>query len=369
MKKSGHWSRANLATLIAVAVFAVVALVATGCGGGKSNGSSSSSSPKTSDSILGAGSSFAFPIFSKWASEYASVAGVKLNYQSIGSGGGIAAIEAKTVDFGASDAPLQQADLTANHLVQFPVIVGGVVPVINVKGIAQGALKLNADVLAKIYSDKIKTWDDAAIKALNPGLTLPSTAIAVIHRSDASGTTWIFANYLTAAAPASWKLGADKSVNWPVGVGGKGNEGVAANVKQLNGAIGYVEYAYAKQNNMNWVQLQNKAGAFVEPSVAAFQAAAAEADWKNAAGFYLVLVDQPGAKTWPITGATFVLVQQAQANAAHAQVTLKFIDWALKNGVSTAQSLDYVPLPAGVVDLVEKSWTAITAGGTPVWPN
>jgi phosphate transport system substrate-binding protein len=369
MKKSGHWSSALVITLVLVTALAV-ALVPAGCGSSNSSssGSSASAAATASGSILGAGSSFAFPIFSKWASDYASSSGVKLNYQAIGSGGGIADIEAKTVDFGASDAPMKQADLTTNHLVQFPVIVGGVVPVINVKGIAQGVLKLNAVTLAKIYSGAIKTWNDPAIKALNPGLTLPATAIAVVHRSDASGTTWIFTHYLTAAAPSAWTVGADKSVNWPVGVGGKGNDGVAGNVKQLNGSIGYVEYAYAKQNGMNWAQMENKAGKFVAPSVPAFQAAAAGADWKNAPGFYLVLVDQPGATTWPITGATFVLMQKDQADVTRPQMTLQFLDWAFKSGVADAQGLDYVPLPASVVTLVEQSWSNIMVSGTPVWP-
>ena len=357
MKKSGRWSNASIAALTAVAVFAVVALVAAGCGGSKSNGSSSGSKP--SDSILGAGSSFAFPIFSKWASEYANVAGVKLNYQSIGSGGGIAAIEAKTVDFGASDAPLQQAELTAKNLVQFPVIVGGVVPVINVKGLAQGALRINANVLAKIYSGKIKTWNDAAIKALNPGLALPSTAIAVIHRSDASGTTWIFTNYLTAAAPAAWTLGADKSVNWPVGVGGKGNEGVAANVKQLNGAIGYVEYAYAKQNKISFTKMINKDGKTVSPVKESFQAAAASADWASTPGMGVILTDQAGAETWPITNPTFILIHKRPTDVAAVKDALKFFDWAYANGGKMAEELDYVPLPDSVVAMVKKSWADV----------
>jgi phosphate transport system substrate-binding protein len=378
MKMPRRPSGAAGAAIAALAVLAVVMLAAAGCGSSSAvgNGSSggspapagSSAPQSSSQTILGAGSTFVFPLVSKWASEYQGVAGVQLNYQSIGSGGGISAIEARTVDFGASDAPLQEADLTANHLVQFPDIVGGVLPVVNLKDVPRGALKLSADVLARIYMGQITTWNDPAITALNPTLTLPKTAITVVHRADASGTTWIFTHYLTAAAGSIWTAGADKQINWPVGIGGKGSEGVGAVVKQINGAIGYIEYAYAQQNNMNWTQLQNKDGKFVSPSVPAFEAAAASADWAAMPGFYVLLVNQPGATTWPITGASFVLMQASQASAARAQTTLKFFDWCYKNGVAAAQSLDYVPLPAKVVNLIEASWQNITAAGAPVWP-
>ena len=247
--------------------------------------------------------------------------------------------------------------------------VGGVVPVVNIDGVTDGQLKLNADLLAKIYNGDITTWNDPAITAVNPGVNLPASKINVVHRSDSSGTTWIFTNYLTAAAPGVWTAGADKEVPWPVGVGGKGNEGVAASVQQLSGSIGYVEYAYAKQAKMVTVQMQNKDGAFVKPTLDSFEAAASQADWKGSLpSMYLVLVDQPGKTTWPIAGASFILVQKDQQDAARGQAMMSFFDWAYKNGGEAAKALDYVPIPKSVYDLVESDvWKNVTVSGTPVW--
>ena len=366
MNKTARPWRLLLVAAIALALVAM-ALGVAACGSGSS--SSSSSAAATADTIVGAGASFPYPLYSKWGEEYGTTGGAKLNYQSIGSGGGISAITAKTVDFGASDAPLAEADLNTGGLVQFPMCVGGVVPVVNITGVTDGQLKLNADLLAKIYSGTITMWNDAAITALNPGVTLPATKISVVHRSDSSGTTWIFTNYLQAAAPGVWKAGADKSVSWPTGVGGKGNEGVAASVKQLSGSIGYVEYAYAKQATMVTVQMQNKDGAFVKPTLASFEAAASQADWKaSLPSMFLILVDQPGKTTWPIAGASFILVQKDQQDASRAQAMLSFFDWAYKNGTSAATSLDYVAIPKSVYTLVENDvWKDITVSGTPVW--
>jgi phosphate transport system substrate-binding protein len=378
MKQSGRaWSRAIL--VAALLGLTATAVAVTGCGGTGSAAANGTPAPaisgftpvpKTADTILGAGASFPAPLYMKWGSDYNGVAGVKLNYQSIGSGGGISAIEAKTVDFGASDAPLEQADLEANGLVQFPMVVGGVVVVVNLNGVADGQLKLTPDVVAGIYMGTISTWNDAAIAKLNPGVTLPSTKINVVHRSDGSGTTWIFTHYLTDAAGSIWTAGADKEIAWPVGVGGKGNEGVAASVQQLSGSIGYVEYAYAKQTGMTTTQLQNKDGQWVKPSIASFSAAAANADWKaSLPSMYMVLVNQPGAETWPITGASFILMQKDQADASRAKTTLTFFDWGYTSGAPSASSLDYVPIPANVYKLVEKQvWPTMSVSGTPVWP-
>jgi phosphate transport system substrate-binding protein len=319
--------------------------------------------------ISGAGATFPYPIYAQWADAYYKTTGVKLNYQSIGSGGGIAQIKAKTVDFGASDAPLKKEELDEAGLIQWPMIMGGVVPVVNIKGVAAGQIMLTPDVLADIFLGKITKWNDAAIAKANSGLKLPDKAIAVVHRSDGSGTTWIFTNYLDKVS-ADWhqKVGTDKSVAWPVGVGGKGNEGVAAYVQQIDGAIGYVEYAYALQNKMAYCQLQNKAGKFVSPTSDSFMAAASNADWKNAPGFYLVLTDQPGDASWPITGASFILFYKSQTNAETAQAVLKFLDWSYHNGQDMAQKLDYVPMPDNVVALVEDTWrSSIKAGNDQVW--
>ena len=320
-------------------------------------------------SISGAGATFPYPIYAKWANAYYKETGLKLNYQSIGSGGGIAQIKAKTVDFGASDAPLKKDELDASGLIQFPMIMGGVVPVLNVEGIKPGEVKLTGAVLADIFLGKVKEWNDPAIAALNPGVKLPSQAITVVHRSDGSGTTWIFTNYLDKVSPG-WhsKVGTDKSVAWPVGVGGKGNEGVAAYVQRIKGAIGYVEYAYALQNKMTYADLGNRAGKFVSPTSEAFQAAAANADWKEAPGFYLVLTDQPGEKSWPITGASFIIVYRGQSDFEHSRDMLKFFDWCLRHGQSMAEDLAYVPMPSNVVSLIEDEWRSdIQVGGKAVW--
>ena len=324
---------------------------------------------QASDALTGAGATFPYPIYAQWAHTYQKVTGVGLNYQSIGSGGGIAQIKAKTVDFGASDAPLKKEELDAAGLIQFPMVMGGVVPVVNLKGLAAGSVKLSGKALADIYLGQITKWNDPALKALNPGLALPDLDITVVHRADGSGTTWIFTNYLDKVSP-DWhgKVGCSKEVAWPAGVGGKGNEGVAAYVQRINGAIGYVEYAYALQNKLAHTLLQNKAGQFVAPTEESFQAAAANADWAGTPGFAVVLTDQAGDKAWPITGATFILLHKAQADAAHAKAVLDFFAWCLKSGDEAARKLDYVPLPDAVKKMVDALWRAdVKAAGTPVW--
>ncbi len=320
--------------------------------------------------LNGAGASFPYPLYAQWAFKYQKLAGVQVNYQSIGSGGGIAQIKAKTVDFAGSDAPLDKNELDAAGLTQFPMVVGGVVTVINVPGVKAGQIRLSPVALSNIYLGKIVKWNDPVLKTLNPGVALPDLAITVVYRSDGSGTTWIYTNYLDKVS-AEWhqRVGFGKSVSWPVGVGGKGNEGVAAFVQKTKGAIGYVEYAYALQNRMVHTALQNQAGVFVQPTIQSFQAAAANADWANAPGFYMVLTNQPGAGTWPITGATFILLHRQQSDAAKAKEMLKFFDWGFRYGADLARNLHYVPMPLNIVTLVEESWNAeIRAGGNPVWP-
>lgn len=308
--------------------------------------------------VTGAGASFPAPLYSKWASDYNKATGVKINYQSVGSGAGIKQIEAKTVDFGASDMPLKDDDLKSKGLLQFPTVIGGVVPVVNIKGIAPGQLKLNGQVLGDIYLGKITKWDDAAIKALNPTLALPSDVISPVRRADGSGTSFIFTNYLS-KVNAEWKskVGEGTAVNWPVGAGGKGNEGVAAFVNRLPNSIGYVEYAYVKQNKMTFAMMQNSAGAFVSPDDLTFKAAAAGADW--AKSFYQILTNQAGKDAWPLTGATFILMHKAQDKPAQAAASLKFFEWAYKTGDKTAEDLDYSPMPAIVKSAIEKTWTEI----------
>jgi len=361
---------------IAAAVVLGLAAVlgAAACGGDESSSGNSSGdrggSSETGGTLTGAGASFPYPLYSAWASEYNQVSGVKLNYQSIGSSGGIEQIKAKTVDFGASDAPLSQEELDAAGLLQFPMTVGGVSIVYNLEGVADGALKLDGTTLADIFMGKIAKWDDAAIKDLNPDLELPATDITVVHRADGSGTTWIFTSYLSAVS-STWEseYGAEQEVAWAVGVGGKGSEGVAAQVSQIKGAIGYVEYAYAKQNGMTSATLKNRDGEYVTASVDAFAAAAENADWENTPGMAVVLVDQPGAASWPIAGATFILIYKEQADASKAKTMLGFFDWAYKNGRQTAAKLDYVAMPDNVVTLVEGMWESdVTAGGSSVWP-
>lgn len=308
--------------------------------------------------ITGAGASFPAPIYAKWASEYNKATGVRVNYQSIGSGGGIKQIDSKTVDFGASDMPQTDEVLKSKGQVQFPTVIGGVVPVINVKGIEPGQLKLTGQVLGDIFLGKIVKWNDAAIKALNPALALPDTAIAPVRRADGSGTTFIFTNYLSKVNP-EWKskVGEGTAVNWPVGAGGKGNEGVSAFVNRLPNSIGYVEYSYVKQNKMNFALMQNAAGSFVRPEDDAFKAAAAGADWNKS--FFQILTNQAGKDSWPITGATFILMHAKQDKPANGTETLKFFNWAFANGGKTATDLDYVPLPAPVVAMIQKSWGEI----------
>ena len=319
--------------------------------------------------ITGAGATFPYPIYAKWADAYKKQTGIGLNYHSIGSGGGIKQISAKTVDFGASDMPLKPDDLEKSGLMQFPTVIGGDIPVVNLRGIAPGQMKFTGEVLAEIYLGKIKRWNDPAIAKLNPGLNLPASAISVVHRSDGSGTTFIWTNYLSKVS-AEWKakVGEGTSVNWPTGVGGKGNEGVASYVQRIAGSIGYVEYAYVKQNKMAYALVQNRQGQFVTPNAQAFQAAAAGADWTKAPGMYLILTDAPGQNAWPIGGATFILMHKAQDKPENAREVLKFFSWAYANGDAMAESLDYVPMPNKVVDLIQASWKSQIkdASGKPV---
>ena len=319
--------------------------------------------------ISGAGATFPYPIYAKWAEAYKVKTGTSMNYQSIGSGGGIKQITAKTVDFGASDMPLKPEDLDKNGLVQWPQVMGGVVLVVNLKGIGPGQLKLDGKTVAGMYLGTIKKWNDAAIAELNPGMTLPDKAVATVHRSDGSGTNFIFTHYLSSIDPEfKDKVGENTSVEFPGGLGGKGNEGVAALTSRTDGAIGYVEYAYALQNKMAYTQLRNPSGAFLSPNSKTFQSAAANADWSKAPGFYLLLTNQPGADSWPITGASFILMRKQQTDPAKAKKVLDFFDWAYRSGSQMAEQLDYVPTPAKVVGLVEQSWKQITGpDGKPVW--
>jgi phosphate transport system substrate-binding protein len=307
--------------------------------------------------ISGAGATFPYPIYAKWADAYKQSTGVGLNYQSIGSGGGIKQIKAKTVTFGASDMPLKPDDLDKSGLIQFPMIMGGVVPVVNLAGIKPGEITLDGATLASIFLGEITKWDDPKIKALNGSVKLPSKAIAVVHRSDGSGTSFLFTDYLSKTSP-EWKdkVGANTSVEWPVGLGAKGNEGVAGQTTQTDGAIGYVEYAYALQNKMTHTKMVNAAGKVVDPNIKSFQSAAANADWANAPGYYLVLTNQAGAESWPITGASFILVYKQPDDPASVKTALQFFDWAYKSGDQMAEELDYVPIPDNVVELVKSSW-------------
>ena len=316
--------------------------------------------------VTGAGATFPAPIYSKWASDYNKATGVKINYQSIGSGGGIKQIDSKTVDFGASDMPQTDEVLKAKGQMQFPTVMGGVVPVINVKGIEPGQMKLTGQVLGDIFLGKISKWNDPAIKALNPTLALPDAAIAQVRRADGSGTTFIFTNYLS-KVNAEWKskVGEGTAVNWPVGAGGKGNEGVAAFVGRLPNSMGYVEYSYVKQNKLNYAIMQNAAGNFIKPEDDSFKAAAAGADWTKS--FYQILTNQPGKDAWPISGATFILMHTKQDKPASATEVLKFFSWAYKNGDKVAADLDYVPMPKPVIAAIEKAWGEIKdASGNPV---
>ena len=308
--------------------------------------------------ITGAGASFPAPLYAKWASDYNKQTGVKVNYQSVGSGGGIKQIDSKTVDFGATDMPLTDDVLKTKGQMQFPTVIGGVVPILNVAGIAPGQLKLTGPLLADIFLGKVSRWNDPAIKAINPGVNLPDTAIAQVRRADGSGTTFIFTNYLSKVSP-DWKakVGEGTAVNWPVGAGGKGNEGVAAFVARLPNSLGYVEYSYVKQNKMNYALVQNAAGNFVKPEDDTFKAAAAGADW--AKSFYQILTNQPGKDSWPLSGATFILMHTSQDKPANGSETLKFFNWAYANGEKAATDLDYVPMPAAAVAAVQKAWGEI----------
>jgi len=320
--------------------------------------------------ITGAGATFPYPIYAKWAEMYKKASGNGMNYQSVGSGAGIKQIKAKTVDFGASDMPLPAQDLEAAGLFQFPAVMGGVVPVVNIAGVAPGQVRLTGPVLADIFMGKITKWNAQPIAALNPGVKLPADNITVVRRADSSGTSFLFTDYLAKASP-DWKLkiGAGTSVKWPTGVGGKGNEGVAANVQRIKGSIGYVEWAYAKKNRMAHTQLQNREGAFLQPDDAAFKAAAASADWAKAPGFGVVLTDQPGKASWPITGASYIIMYKAQADAAKGKEVLKFFDWAYREGDAAAADLDYVPMPDAVTKLVQDAWRANVkdAAGKALW--
>lgn len=319
--------------------------------------------------ITGAGASFPYPLYAKWAEAYKAKTGNQVNYQSIGSGGGIKQIESKTVDFGASDMPLKAEDLAKKGLVQFPTVIGGVVPVVNLPGVKPGQLKLTGALLADMYMGKISQWNDPAIAKLNPGVALPSQKITPVRRSDGSGTTFVFTDYLSKVSP-SWKsaIGANTTVAWKVGVGGKGNEGVANYVNRIKGSIGYVEYAYAKVNKLSHASVQNAAGGFVQPDDKSFAAAAAGADWKGTPGFSLILTNAQGKESWPITSATFILMQKKTDKAAGSVEALKFFDWAYKDGGKMALDLDYVPLPAAVQALVRDSWKQIAASnGQAIW--
>ncbi len=331
---------------------------------------SAPAAPALAADITGAGATFPYPIYAKWADAYRKVSGVGLNYQSIGSGGGIKQITAKTVSFGASDAPMKAEDLDKNGLVQFPAIMGGVVPVYNLKGVAAGAIKLNGAVLGDIYLGKVKTWNDPAIAKLNAGMNLPNQAISVVHRSDGSGTTFLFSNYLS-KVNADWKstIGEGTAVKWPTGVGGKGNEGVANYVARIDGAIGYVEYAYAKQNKLAHAQMMNREGQVVAPTEETFRAAAAGADWSSVPGMGVILTDQPGKQSWPITGASFILIHKTQDKPDIAKEVLKFFDWSFENGDKMALDLDYVPMPDPVVKQIKSVWKAQIkdAAGKPVY--
>ncbi len=313
--------------------------------------------PAKADNISGAGATFPYPIYAKWADAYKKATGIGLNYQSIGSGGGIKQITNKTVTFGASDAPLKGDQLDKIGLAQFPTVMGGIVPVVNLSGIKPGELVIDGPTLAKIFMGEIKKWDDPALKKLNPKAKLPNAAIAVVHRSDGSGTTFNFAYYLSDVS-ADWKknVGYNTSVQWPVGIGAKGNEGVANNVGNTKGSIGYVEYAYALQNKLTYTKMKNKDGKVVAPTSDAFQAAAANADWKSQPGFGVILANQPGAKSWPMTAATFILIYKKPSNPENVAQALKFFAWAYKNGDKMAESLDYVPFPDSVVKQIEDMW-------------
>jgi phosphate transport system substrate-binding protein len=326
--------------------------------------------PASAAEITGAGSTFVYPVLAKWADTYKKATGIDLNYQSIGSGGGIKQITAKTVTFGASDMPLTPENVDKNNFVQFPIINGSVVPLLNLPGIKPGEVTLDGPTIAQIFLGNITKWNDPAITKLNPGVKLPDTAIAVVHRSDGSGTTFIWTNFLSKVSP-EWKskVGENTAVEWPVGIGAKGSEGVSQNAAQTVGALGYVEYAYAKQNNLNYAKMVNAAGKVVAPTMEAFQAAAAGADWTSAPDFHVIMTNAAGDKSWPVAGSTFILMQTVPTDAADSATALKFFDWGYKHGKQMAEDLDYVPMPDSVVALIEKTWKdkIKTTDGKPVY--
>jgi len=351
-----------------VLIFGMVlmSLFATGCPGTKDGNGDTGLNGVV---VNGAGASFPDPIYKAWGYGFEENSGMLLNYQSIGSGAGISAIQENTVNFGASDKPLTAEELQEYGLIQFPMIIGGVVPVVNIDGIEAGQLKLPGGVLADIFLGKITNWNDEAIMSANPGLNLPDKEIVVVRRGDGSGTTWIFTNYL-AAVSQEWAdtIGIGKSVNWPVGLGGRGNEGIASNVSDLDGTIGYVEYAYAIQNDLTYTLLENRSGNFIAPTAEAFQAAASNADWENAPGYYMVLVDQPGDESWPIVGASFILIYKEQKDMEVATAMLSFFDWCYRSGQDSAKLLEYVPIPENVYEMVEDTWREnVTVNGESVW--
>jgi len=353
-EKERKMVRLGIIALILVVAFSVIF---GGCGKQSSNPAKITGNVAAGVTINGAGATFPYPIYAKWADAYYQLAGVKINYQSIGSGGGVQQIKAKTVHFGASDAPLTPEELNEAGLFQFPMIMGGVVLVVNLPGIKPGTLRTSPTLLADIFLGKTKKWNDPAIAKENPGVKLPNKTITVVHRADGSGTTWIFTNYLDKVSK-DWhsKVGYGKAVSWPVGVAGKGNEGVSAYVQRIDGSIGYVEYAYALQNEMCYVKLKNRAGNYVDPNVSTFQAAAANANWEKAPGFYLVLTDQPGKDSWPITGASYILIHKKQVDPKVARAMFSFFEWCYKHGQKMALDLHYVPIPKDVYDLVIKKW-------------
>jgi phosphate transport system substrate-binding protein len=349
---------AKVLNRIVIAGVAAAALSACSGQSGASGGSG----------ISGAGASFPAPLYTKWASAFNQAGLGKVNYQSIGSGGGIKQIKSNTVDFGATDKPLKLDDLNASGLLQFPAVIGGVVPVVNLSGVKSGDVRLTGKILGEIFLGKIKTWNAPEIAALNAGAKLPATPITVVHRSDGSGTSFLFTTYLAASDPDWAKtVGASDSVNWPVGLGGKGNDGVAAFIKQTAGSIGYVEFAFAKQNGLTTALVQNKAGKFPDPTAASFSAAGASAPWTTAPGNAVLLIDQPGESSWPITAVTFILIHKAATNPIKAAATLRFFDWAFKNGDEMGAKLDFVPLPEAVKTMVRKQWSQVQADGKPVY--
>ncbi|MGB9619030.1 MAG: phosphate ABC transporter substrate-binding protein PstS [Armatimonadota bacterium] len=353
-------------TLVRAIGIWAAAVILGGCGKETSMpGKAAAKKPATCITINGAGATFPYPIYAKWADAYYDLTGVKVNYQSIGSGGGVQQIKAGTVHFGASDAALTAKELKESGLTQFPMVMGGVVPVVNLPGVRPGEIRMSPELLADIFLGQVKKWTDPAVVKENPGVKLPDKNITVVHRADGSGTTWIFTNYLDKVSK-KWhsKVGFGKAVNWPTGVGGKGNEGVSAYVQRIQGAIGYVEYAYALQNNMTHVKVKNRDGNYVDPNTDTFQAAAANADWKNAPGFYLILTDQPGKDSWPITGASYIIIHKEQKDPTIGKAMLDFFEWCYKHGGQMARDLHYVPMPDEVIKLVTQRWkTEIVGGG------